>query len=676
MRLSPAHVLAFFALTVPPFLALSLYGARYDAPPRTITFLDRHGAFIGTVNPAYDGYQIWTPLRDIPPAIVAATLKREDRAFSLHPGVNPWSIAKAALANLRAGRVKRGGSTITQQLAKNLVQEREGKILTRSFASKLKTTLVALALELRHPKDWILERYLNSVYYGRRCYGVAAAARHNFDKDLSGLTADEIAKLSLLPRSPGQADRIIPKPIRATRKIYGRHFMEMAARAKRADAQNVIRTTLDLELQKRAEDGLAHVVAAREDADPVATAAAVIIEPESGDLLALVGSRGYFDARVSGEVNAALSLRQPGSTLKPFTYFAAFAKGMTPDTIVSDSPVNYSVVDSDDAYAPQNFDRLFHGTVTIREALANSYNVPAVEVLNRIGLSYYHDVLKGFGFTSLKAPPQHYGLAVTLGSGEVTLLELTNAFVALARGGFFKPVRMFETDPIRAGTEILPKSFVHAARITDILSDRNARLKTFGDNAFLAVDGFDVAVKTGTSHDLRDNWTVGYAPNAVVGVWVGHADGSPLKDTTGATGAAPVWHALMESSLRGKTPVTFGFRAKTAPRPPHARKNPMTGAAPRHWDISAPLNRSRYQVHPWLPRERQKIPAEVTLNGARPAWLDWFLDDAWIARSEIAANDKSARAWIEPKPGDHVLEIAASDGSKRKSLFHVDGKPD
>lgn len=663
-------VLAGFAVLL---TLLSRGAARYDAPATTLTFTDRESRVIGTINPSYQGLEIWTPISSIPKAVITATLEQEDRTFYWHPGINPWATLKAAVRNIVVGRIAYGGSTITQQLAKNLIQERSPQPLARSFDNKVRATLLALGLELRHPKNWILERYLNTAFYGRRCYGVAAAAKKYFNKDLEELTSDEIEKITSLTRAPSRLSRLLPSlGDVGNAGFYGRHFITtLAKRAQAADQKrgNIIRTTLDLDLQAKLEVAVKNVLAPRVEIDSKLNAAAVVIDVASGDVIAMVGSRDYFASEADGAVNAAFALRQPGSTLKPFTYFAAFARGFTPETRIGDVPSNFSVASADEAYMPQNFDRRYHGDVTVREALANSYNVPAVAVLNRIGLSYYHEVLRKFGFSTLNKSPQHYGLAVTLGSGEVSLVELTNAYAALARGGQFKPYRLMVDDPAPVGVKILPDAEKFSSQITAILSDSGARLKTFGFNESLDIDGIDVAVKTGTSYDLHDNWTVGYTTAMAVGVWVGHADATPLKDTTGATGAAPVWHALMESLVRNAPPQPFALPA----RKPHRqrRKYAAPDSNPIDWMVAAPLAGSRYRRHPWLPPKNQKIRAEILRRSGETRRFSWTLDGEPLGASDLDPFTAKAHVWLDPEPGSHVLKVEADDGSQREVRFSV-----
>jgi len=678
------HALRFpLLVSLATILALSLYAGRYDAAPAAKTFLDRNGEVIGTIHSAYQGLQIWTPLKDIPQEMQNRTVFSEDRFFFWHRGINPISITEAAIENLLRGRVIRGGSTITQQLAKNLMPPHP-----RTFFNKFRETLLALGLEMKHSKAWILERYLNTVYYGRRSYGIAAAAQTYFGKDLRDLSRDEIGFLVTRPKAPNRTSPLAPllTKERGRGEVFARHFLEYASPFL-SDDSPVVQTTLDLDLQRRLEDATAQLLAGRASDDPLLNAAVIVIDVRTGELLAMVGSRDYFNDEIAGQVNAAVALRQPGSTLKPFTYFAAFTKGFDPDSIVPDEPFSFqsaSLRDIDgesDGYAPQNFDRRYHGSMTIRSALANSYNIPAVVTLNEIGLSYYHDLLRKFGITSLKRPPTHYGLAITLGSGEVSLLELTNAYAALARGGMFLPYTFVRATRrvVPTPTPITTHADRFAAEVTGILSDPDARLKAFGFNDNMKIDGHEVAVKTGTSFEHRDNWTVGYTPSYAVGVWVGHSDGSPLSNTTtnpegglpttGASGAAPLWHAAMENLLRGKIVEHFAHPRNNGPTKPVARIGSELAKTPQTWHVISPVPNTTYRLSRFIPNKHQKIAGIADNGRGKAVTLRWYLDGVYLDSTE--GTGKSTPVWLEPAPGKHTLRVLDSNGEKQEIHFHV-----
>lgn len=645
----------------------------YDRDPSTLTVLDRNGQVVGTLNPMAGGHQIWTPLDQIPSAVIVKTIKTEDRFFWWHAGINPIATAKAALANVIHGRVLRGGSTITQQLAKLLIQERSGEPSSRTVFNKMREAVLAVGLEVFHNKRWILERYLNTAYYGERCYGIAAASDHYYGRRLAELRDEQVAQLVRLPRAPARYGVAIRPQSKTLRPAVGRHFMDEVSRMN-VPKTHLTTTTLDLALQHQLETAVRQLLAPRLQDDPKVTAAAVVIHVPTGDVRAMVGSRDYFEASIDGQFNAAMALRQPGSALKPFTYFAAFAKGLTPETVVPDEPTSfYAPGDADAAgYIPHNFDRRYHGMVTIRQALANSYNVPAVVVLNTIGVGPYQEVLRKFGLSSLTQSPYYYGLSLTLGSGEVSLLELTNAYAALARGGKLLPYRMFPNVTIPVATEVLPNASLFSRQITAILSDDRARMKAFGSNPNLEVEDHVVAVKTGTSYEHRDNWTLGYTRDYAVGVWVGHADNTPLPGTTGASGAGPIWHAAMEHLVRGNLSI-----AKNIPSSREGGRSPLSSdlrsADQRPWKLTSPLGNSIYRTRTFVPHQHQQIEAAALVrNTSTPTagllTLRWYLDDELIT----ATATNKPRLWLSPTPGPHELRVSDDMGHEERVSFRVE----
>ncbi len=665
----------FLILFIAAGTSLFLYTSRYDGPPRSITFLDRHHQWIGTLYPLNEGFQQWIPLKKIPPDIIQATIKKEDRFFYWHLGLNPIAVIKSLVDNIRQGQVVRGGSTLTQQLAKNLMQEKNGKNNSRTWTNKIKEAFLALGLEIKHSKKWILERYLNTVYYGNRCYGLGAAAQFYLGKNLEELTENEIDWITSLPKAPNKLSASLkgktPHPIDAN---LARHFMEYVLKqeGKKVKKNPVIETTLDLTLQKNLESGLKQNLQNRTSEDPLLNAALIVINVPNGDILTMIGSRDYTNNSISGQFNAATALRQPGSTLKPFTYFTALSKGYSADTLIPDEPVSFSATEDEkaNAYSPQNFDRHFHGFVSLKQALANSYNVPAVVALNDIGLGYYYALLKKFGFTSLNQSPDHYGLSLTLGSGEVSLVELTNAYATLARDGQFLPFRYLTDQKIPKSEEVLPQAEKYAHVITDILADSSARLKAFGWNEDLIIEDRNVSVKTGTSFEHRDNWTIGYNKKYAVGVWVGHSDSSPLNGTTGATGAGPLWHMAFENLLRKKSETEQG-RNQTLEKPSanHSENNPFPLPS---WQIISPLSNNHYRVSAIVPKEHQKILASIKTNGLELKNFQWYLDDISFKPENFSANSSTIKGWITPEIGKHVFTVKAEDGSTQRVVFWVE----
>lgn len=666
------------------FLSLSIMGVTwvYDAPLLTQTVVDRRGNYIASFNTLEAGQQVWVDNFSGP--IKESLLQKEDRAFYWHLGFNPVSIAKALVINIYHGRIVRGGSTITQQLAKNLITLKTGKLAPRNLSSKGLELLLAVGLEFKHSKNEILNLYLNTVYLGKRNYGFGAASLYYFGKNTAMLAEREIDFLTSLVRSPNY----LPCPadlcenISTNKALFdnrvGYHFAKYATSQSR---KKVVHTSLDKKLQTTLEATTQKILTARASTDPKINAAVVVIKISTGEILAMVGSRDLFDTVSHGQFNAALALRQPGSTLKPFTYFAAFSKGYTPESLVPDEPISFTTPQADElGYMPQNFDRHFRGLVPIREALANSYNVPAVATLSDIGLAYYSHLLKNFGFHSLNKPISHYGLSLTLGSGEVTLLELTNAYAALSRGGAYLKETVHYVGEDHAlppdcctSTEVLHNAKYYAHQITEILSDPQARLKTFGWNQDLDIQEQPVAVKTGTSYQLRDNWTVGYTSDVAVGVWVGHNDATPLLTeeggTTGATGAAPVWHAVMQQTLRHIVHPTAAQRLPKKSHPLSASKTAKqlnAQKSDRDWRITSPLMNSSYRYVADIPRDNQTIAAKVLVQGHKMPVLKWFLNG-----DPLPAMDGKSSVWLTPSVGKNILVVEDENGRTEKISFEM-----
>jgi 1A family penicillin-binding protein len=571
--------------------------------PSTIIY-DRHGRVLYEIMDPHVGRHQPIPLEDIPIYLRQATIATEDASFYTNPGVDPRAIIRAIWINLRGGEVLSGGSTITQQLARNLLlspQERAQRTLTR----KLRESILAYRLARNFSKDHILELYLNQTYYGNLAYGIEAAARGYFGKSVSDLDLAECALLAGLPQAPATYDpltnpqaakdrqRVVlnlmakngyisteqavaasqeklsfaasPFPIRAPHfvmyvwEILRREYGEEALYRKGLR----VYTTLDVDLQERARDIARYHLQqlsqphSGEPSHNVTDAAVVALDPNNGEIWAMLGSPDYFNPAIDGAVNVTLMPRQPGSAIKPLTYAAAFHEDYTPATMLLDVRTAF-ITREGDAYVPVNYDQRFHGPVLLRKALASSLNIVAVKVLQHVGIEELVSLAQKMGMTTLR-DPQRYGLALTLGGGEVRLLELTAAYAAFANGGGrVEPsaiLRVESTDgkvlweaQAAPGQQVMDERVAYW--ITDILSDDSARIPAFGEGSALALSR-PAAVKTGTTTDWRDNWTVGYTPDLAVGVWVGNADNSPMVNVSGIHGAAPIWHNLMEEALKG-----------------------------------------------------------------------------------------------------------------------------
>ena len=553
-------------------------------PVVSLRITDRNGITLREVLSDQEGRAYWVRWNEIPPDLAKATISAEDSRFYLHPGIDPLSIARAAYQDMRSLRLVSGGSTITQQVVRNIYH------VPHSIFGKILEAWYALRLERTLSKREILLQYFNRVPYGNGTFGVEAATRLYFDKPAAHLSLAEAAFIAGLPNSPSannpyrsmqralerkqfilkkmferhviskdEFDEAAAEPINLVEpqcRFRASHFTEMVLHAipeEKREKVSVIRTTLDYNVQDVVEMLLkGHVASLRRQ--HVTNGAVVVLDNSSGDVIALAGSVDFFDSLHDGQVNGALAQRQPGSALKPFTYGLALECGLTPSDILPDLP--YSVAGEDVSgagFSPENYDRKFHGPVRMRTALACSYNVPAVRVVERIGVEALLSRLHDAGFVSLDKPASYYGFALTLGDGEVTLMELTRAYSAIARGGIFRNEKIIlDTRGISGETTqfVTPDSErrVFSPQVsyilTDILGDNDARIPAFGVDSPVNLP-FPCAAKTGTSKDYKDNWTIGFTPSWTVGVWVGNFDGKPMRKASGITGAGPLFRDIM-----------------------------------------------------------------------------------------------------------------------------------
>ncbi len=561
------------------FLALRLTplpASLESGMPVSAEFLDRTGRPLRLMLVEEQRYAQRCTLAEISPALIDATLSAEDKRFRQHGGVDLLATGRA-LCNAALGKAPASGaSTISQQLIKLAAPA------PRTIPHKLTEIWLALCLEQRWSKDRILTEYLNRLEYGNLQTGIAAASRHYFGKPPSDLSAAEAAFLAALPRAPGrlnprdnftaaqarqqwvlrrmavngaldpeafaraEAEPIALRP--AGRTFAAPHFVDLLLQRRGLVAPGgaEIRTTLDLKLNRFVEQCLTENLAKIADKN-AGSGAAVVIDNATGDVLALAGSGDYFQAG-DGQINGAWMVRSPGSAVKPFTYLLALESGAEPATIVPDVPTSFTTPDG--LYRPNNYNHRFYGPVSLRSALGNSLNVAAIRTLELAGgPAELHRALRQCGITTLDHPAEYYGLGLTLGNGEVRLLELANAYATLARLGVFRPYRLL----LRDGGALEPGRRVFDSRaaflLADMLADNSARAASFGLTSHLAFD-FPVACKTGTSSDYRDNWSVGYTPEFTVAVWVGNPNGQPMHGITGVTGAAPVMHEIFQQLRR------------------------------------------------------------------------------------------------------------------------------
>jgi len=529
----------------------------------------------------------------LPAALVDATLAAEDVRFRRHPGIDPIAIARAAVRNIRAGQVVEGGSTITQQVAKLLLVRRSGRA-AHGWSAKLREAVVAIRLEHRLTKNDILALYLNLAPYGNQIQGAGRAATAYFGRNAGTLTAAEAAFLAALPQQPTRfnpwrdprraltrqarilstmgargwlsADALTAaraEQVRLQRgapQLIAPHFVERVLAQTKGQRPRRIETTLDADLQRTVR-GIIEAQAESLREHHASNVAVAVLDNRTGDWLAWEGSGDYFDSAHGGAIDGVVQPRQPGSALKPFTYAAAFERDVTPGHVLADVPSQFPTAEPGILYSPRNYDGRFRGPLLARTALAGSENVPAVLLASEVGVPAVARLLRRAGLTSLDNNTAHYGLGLTLGNAEVRLDELTAAYAIFARGGTRVVPRLITK---LDGTPQAPASALErvvsdrtAFWITDILSDGDARAYVFGRGGSLEFP-FTVAAKTGTSQSYFDNWVIGYTKDVTVGVWVGNFDRTPLRGSSGVTGAGPIFHAVVLAAverLNGSLPV-------------------------------------------------------------------------------------------------------------------------
>jgi 1A family penicillin-binding protein len=551
------------------------------------------------------------PLSAISSNIIRATIAIEDSNFYEHGGIRIVSILRAVFADVQGGALSQGGSTITQQVVKN-------ELLTnkKSVVRKIHEWVLAVRMEQAYSKDQILETYLNNIPYGGVLYGVEAASEAYFGRPAKDISLAQAAYLSAMIQAPSYYSP------------YGKHMTELAARKNlvldrmralgfiddaeyaSAQAEKVafsstgrgaivaphfvfyilsqleetygsqalmsglrVTTTLDADLQVKTESVVNTYALENVKKFKATNASLVAVDPATGQILAMVGSRNFFDKEIDGQYNATLALRQPGSTMKPFIYSLALMRGYTRNTVVFDAPTQFSTAcnpsdnfnNTPPCYAPSNYDEKFRGPMTFETALAQSINIPAIKVLYLAGIQNAIDLAKSFGLATLGDPSQ-YGLTLVLGGGEVRLLDLTGAYAALANDGVKNtPAGILEVSDGSGSilqkfspqsSTVLPTNI--ARDISAMLSDAPARVPVYPLKSLLSFPGYDVAAKTGTTDDTRDAWVIGYTPSIAVGVWVGNNDNSKMVKLTAGLIALPMWHEAMAYALSKYPKVYFG----------------------------------------------------------------------------------------------------------------------
>jgi penicillin-binding protein 1C len=664
--------------------------------------LDRRGEIIHELRTDFKQRRLeWTPLKDISPALKEAVVFAEDRRFYNHSGVDYQALVAALFQGLTSSSM-RGASTISMQLAALLDKGLQPEKARKSIRQKTKQLLAAWKLERAWSKDEILETYLNLITFRGELQGISAASRGVFGKDPHGLDRSESLLLASLIRSPGASYADLAKrahhlagplkwPVdpaeitsRGSQVFLGpnRHRPPTAlaphlARQLLKDQPpgTSLNCTLDGEVQRFALDRLAHHLLALR-AQNVGNGAVLVMENRTGEVLAYVSYSS--DPALSGFVDGVKAKRQAGSTLKPFLYGLALDRRLlTPASLLDDSPLDVPVFSG--IYHPRNYESQFHGLVPVRIALASSLNVPAVRVISLVGLEDFLSKLRALGIRGLEEEGDFYGPALALGSGDVSLLELVNAYRTLANGGNWSEIR-FDSREEANSSRSRVFSREAAFLISDILSDREARSPTFGLENPLATR-FWTAVKTGTSKDMRDNWCIGYSRKYTVGVWVGNFSGEPMWNVSGISGAAPIWVEVMNRLHRNegnpriepppglvKAPIEFPqgmhppreewFIRGTEPSLPEA-KSPSP-----HQRILYPPPGSVFALDPDIPRDLQKV--FFTLQAPQQGVF-------WVLNGQPLPSLGKATPW-SPEPGKFHLALRDGEGRIIDSvLFEVRG---
>lgn len=668
--------------------------------PSDAQLLDRHGEPLESVRIDMAARrQPWVALADISPSLGRAVMQAEDQRFMEHGGIDFKAVGQAAWDNLlRVGRGGpsrlRGASTITMQLAGLLDPGLAARAAGRSWSQKWDQALAARELEAGWSKQQILEAYLNLASFRGELQGVGAASRGLFGKAPISLDIGESAILASLLRAPGAPGREVARracalaaelkaasncatiewQVEVALSRPGAAFQQPPAQVARqlldgGSGQRAARSTLDAKLQRFAAATLRRHLAELAERN-VGDGAVVVLDNASGEILAYVANTG------SKEVDGVAALRQAGSTLKPFLYELAIERGVLhAASLLDDTPVDIPTVGG--LYVPQNYDRRYHEVASVRTSLAGSLNIPAVRTLMLTGLERFHERLREVGIASLTEAADFYGYSLALGSADVSLLDLSNAYRTLANGGLQGSVTLRARAPEKQRRVLDERG---AFIVADILSDRGARSVTFGLRNELATS-FWSAVKTGTSKDMRDNWCVGFTDRYTVGVWVGNFDGSPMWDVSGVSGAAPVWRDVMDYLHRdrpGRAPAppsgvvrqTVAFTpAVEAPRSEWFVRGTETASvellAPsqRQPKIVYPADSSLIALDPDIPERLQRLRFEAQGEGG----LAWVLDGKEVGAAELEAG------WA-PVPGKHELKLVGRDGRTLASArFEVRG---
>jgi penicillin-binding protein 1C len=664
--------------------------------PSEAQLLDRNGDPIHELRIDRHGRRFaWTPLDEISPALTQAIVTSEDHRFWSHHGVDVIAIMTSAARTVVGGR-SRGASTITMQLATlidpSLAKSRARKTILRKF----RQVCAALAIEQRWSKPEILEAYLNLVTYRGELQGIGAASRVRFGKAPHGIDSAEAVVLAALIRAPNARRESVAIRANALSRALGSNGPSQAAIAPALESAFVrnsdyarvalaphlaerllhgesgsARCTLDRELQRFVIDTLRRQIVDVRDRR-VDDGAAIVVENSTGEVWAYVG--GVGDLSNAPDFDAIRAPRQPGSTLKPFLYALALDQHLlTAASLIEDTPLE--LPEQRGIYRPLDYDRQFRGLVSMRTALASSLNLPAVRTTDIVGVEIFADRLRLLGFSGLVEEGDYYGAALALGSADVTLWQLANAYRTLANGGKYSDLRLTNDTDTHMWTQVYSPaaSFV----ISDILSDRASRSTTFGLENSLATRYWS-AVKTGTSKDMRDNWCVGYTDKFTVGVWVGNSSGAPMRDVSGITGAAPTWLSVMNylhdrfgsrQIVRPSDVFYYQVRFPNEVEPPRQEwffANTQPTGSPSGLDdsnpqILSPASGAIIALDPDIPAAAQRVVFEAS-GGAR--------NSRWILDGRAIAPVRGELLWT-PSPGAHTLSITRDSGNALQTIQFV-----
>lgn len=636
-----------------------------------------------------------------------AAIATEDDTFYTNAGFRPKAFLRAVLVNLRLmpGIVGQGGSTITQQVVKNALLTQD-KTITR----KVKEIILALRLTRVYSKDQILQTYLNEIPYGGTVYGIQEASQYFFGVDAKDLDLAQAAYLAALPQAPTyyspygnhrdalddrknfvlgrmkelsmitqeEHDRAVNEKVEFRDEVemgikaphfvfYIREYLEQKYGVDAVDREGLrVITTLDYDLQQKAETIVENRAPSMLRDFNASNTGLVVIDPKTGQVLTMIGSKGYFDDTIDGKVNVALAHRQPGSSFKPFVYATAFKKGYTPETVVFDLKTQFSALcrpddfsDEPPCYSPENFDGKFQGPITFRNALAQSVNIPAVKALYLAGITDSINTAVDFGISTLSGADR-YGLTLVLGGGEVNLLEMTGAYAVFANDGLKNPPtgilrvednrgRVLE-EYSKSETRVIDPQI--AREISDILSDNVARTPEFGADSPLNFPGYDVADKTGTTNDFRDVWILGYTPSISVGAWAGNNDNTPMQKRIAAFIIAPMWHEVMLAALEKYSSPTDAF---SAPAPETDSLPPvLTG----NWNTDP--TQGVHDILYWVDKDspRNGRPLNPGNDSQFPRWE--YPVSLWAGQNPnllagLNATNGQPQTGISPRPADFQI---------------------